>query len=197
VTVAGNLADAAQMLRAERDENVVREDFTPSEAVAIARQLEPVEREEAKDREAAGRGRPKKGEKFTPISNGEKSMDKVAAAVGLSRPTLKKSMEVVEEAENDPATFGPIADLMDETGSIDGAHKKLKRKRRELERQRQVEQGREMAAPAGVELWCGDMRIEEPSPPALNQQPAFYRRGRDRAAAGGRGEGAHERRRRR
>jgi hypothetical protein len=81
-SIAGNLADGAQMLCAEQDENVVRRDFTPSEAVAIARQLEPMEREAARERMIAG----KPSEKFT---EGQ-SMDRVAAAVGLSRPMLKR-----------------------------------------------------------------------------------------------------------
>lgn len=42
------------LLQAERDENEVREPFTPSEAVAIAAALRPVEKAAAKERMEAG-----------------------------------------------------------------------------------------------------------------------------------------------
>src|SRR4051812_6165817 len=51
VRVVRSLTDAAQALRAERDENTERKQFLPSEMVAIARALEPIERAEAKARQ--------------------------------------------------------------------------------------------------------------------------------------------------
>src|SRR5208283_3623378 len=58
-------------LRAEYDENVVRENFLPSEAVAIKRALEPLERARAEQRriegvKTGGRGNKKLGEKYSP-----------------------------------------------------------------------------------------------------------------------------------
>jgi hypothetical protein len=50
VRVVRNLTDAANALRAERDENTEREAFRPSEIVSIARRLEPFERAEARAR---------------------------------------------------------------------------------------------------------------------------------------------------
>lgn len=47
VRVVRSLTDAADALRAERDENVERKQFVPSELVGIARALEPLERAEA------------------------------------------------------------------------------------------------------------------------------------------------------
>ena len=43
--------DALQLLRAERDENTCRKDFTPSEAVEIGRRIEELERKAAKERQ--------------------------------------------------------------------------------------------------------------------------------------------------
>jgi hypothetical protein len=55
--------DAALLLQAERDENTCRKDFTPSEAVAIGKELEELERPKAAERKS---GRPKKAEEKTP-----------------------------------------------------------------------------------------------------------------------------------
>ena len=41
VRVVRNIKDAADALRAERDENTERRDFVPSEMASIARALEP------------------------------------------------------------------------------------------------------------------------------------------------------------
>ena len=72
------------------------------EAVARKRQREPLEREAAKEREEAGRGRPKKGANFAPNSEKGKSRKKVAESVGMSHTTLAKAEAVVEAAEEDP-----------------------------------------------------------------------------------------------
>jgi len=53
---ARTLNEAVRALVAERDENTCRKDFAPSEAVALARDLEPFERQDA--RETAARTRP-------------------------------------------------------------------------------------------------------------------------------------------
>ena len=49
------ILDPADLLRAEADENVVRKDFTPSEAVAIFQAMGPDIRAEAKARMSAVR----------------------------------------------------------------------------------------------------------------------------------------------
>ena len=48
-------------LRAEHDENMVRQDFLPSEAVSIKRALETVEREKARERMSEGGKSSRKG----------------------------------------------------------------------------------------------------------------------------------------
>lgn len=124
VNVAHNLADAAQMLRAERDENMARKDFTPSEAVEIARELEPLERELARERMIFAHTSP---ENFTELESGN-ALDKTAAAVGMSRPTLVKAREIVEAAEREPELFADVRERMDRTGNISGAYKELKKR---------------------------------------------------------------------
>ncbi len=83
--MCGDLYEVAQALVAERDENVCRKDFLPSEAVALARDLEPFERKEAKTRQRehgqTAPGKKSTGGKLPPVSSG-KTRDKVAAAVG-------------------------------------------------------------------------------------------------------------------
>ena len=83
--------DLDAIVRGECDENQKRKDWTPTEAVEIAKALEPMEREAARDRYYATR--PGVDVKFTPTERGA-AMDKVADAVGMSRKTLAKA-EVV------------------------------------------------------------------------------------------------------
>jgi ParB-like chromosome segregation protein Spo0J len=53
VHVVANLTDALLLLKAERDENICRKQFTPSEAVKIGTALEELERAEAAGRQKA------------------------------------------------------------------------------------------------------------------------------------------------
>lgn len=128
-TVVDNLDDAALALIAERDENVEREPLKPTEMLCIAGRLKPFEQAEAKKRELEGgkhSGKSRRSEKFTDLPDKGNASDKIAAAVGTSRPTLKKIEEVVAAAEQDPATFAPVVEEMDRTGKVDRAHKKVK-----------------------------------------------------------------------
>lgn len=92
------------MLIAERDENVCRLDFAPSEAVALAEKLKPIEKKASQEAQkeaavkggkTAGKGRPKNsGRKNVPKAKQDETKRtdaKVAAAVGLSRPTLARA----------------------------------------------------------------------------------------------------------
>src|SRR5579875_444823 len=54
VHIAEGLADALLCLRAERDENKFRKEFTPSEAVAIVKALEKLEKPKAATRRREG-----------------------------------------------------------------------------------------------------------------------------------------------
>ena len=50
--VAENLEEELRLLKAQRDENTCRKAFTPSEAVAVGQDLEPMERAAAKRRQS-------------------------------------------------------------------------------------------------------------------------------------------------
>lgn len=100
MTVARTIDDVHAALMAERDENICRKEFTPSEAVEMAKALEPFERQEAKKRQADhGSTAPGKAKqentsgKFTEVIVGD-SRDRIAAAVGMSAPTLAKARVV-------------------------------------------------------------------------------------------------------
>lgn len=122
ITFANNLDEALKLILAERDENTCRLDFSPLEMVSVGRALEPFEREAAKERQGTRRDL-EHGEKFTPSSS--KAVDRVAAAVGKSRPTYEKAKAVAEAAEAEPELFGPIAEEMDTSRKVDRAFQKM------------------------------------------------------------------------
>jgi ParB-like chromosome segregation protein Spo0J len=78
------VVDLDEIARGEYAENTYRKDFTLSEAVAIKRALEPMEREAALARMRAGR----------PLEDSSKgngrALDKVAAVVGKHRTTIAR-----------------------------------------------------------------------------------------------------------
>lgn len=128
------IIDLDAIVRGECDENQKRKDWTPTEAVAIAKELEPLEREAAKQRMLAGT----QSEPCVDFTQG-RSMDIVAKAVGMSRPTLTKAQQIVEAAEENPDLFGDLPDKMDQT-SIDKAYKEKGRIEREIEAGRRRDQ---------------------------------------------------------
>ena len=113
-TIAVHVARLENILRGECDENVVREDFKPSEKDAIAEALEERERLAAKER--AGRPGQLRSEKFSEQKEKGESRAKVAKAVGISFPSLKKIHEVCQAAEAEPEKYQPLVDEMDRTG---------------------------------------------------------------------------------
>ena len=121
--VAENLADVSAMLKAERDENICRLDFTPTEAVRMGEAIESVEREAAKQRQSQGPGRKASGN--LPEGKGD-TRDKVGAALGMSGRTYEKAKEVAEAAQQEPEKYGALAEEMDRTRRVNGVHRKLK-----------------------------------------------------------------------
>jgi ParB/RepB/Spo0J family partition protein len=138
VLVIDGLDDRAQLLRAERDENTCRKDFTPSEAAALGLELEALEAPAAAERQKAaaahgkegGRGRKKNPSGNLPEGNTAPSAgdtrDKVAASVGLSGKTYEKAKAVLRAAAEDPEKFGPVREEMDRTGKVDPAYRKVR-----------------------------------------------------------------------
>jgi ParB-like chromosome segregation protein Spo0J len=112
--------DLDSVVRGEFAENAYRKDFTLSEAVAIKRALEPMERAAAQERMLAG----KPLENF---SEGQgRALDKVAAVVGKHRTTIAKAEAIVDAAEAEPERFGRLLDDMDRTGRVNGVFRRLK-----------------------------------------------------------------------
>ena len=127
------VVEIADVVRGEHDENVVRKDFMPSEAVAIARALEPTARQAAYERQRATRfagkhvgGTPRFGEgKLPPPNERGKTREVVAAYVGISGRTLEKAATIVTAAEREPKKFAPLVTEMDRTGRVNGVYRKL------------------------------------------------------------------------
>ena len=136
------LANAIEALVAIREESLYRGGYgtfadycqqrwqlPPSQAVAMAKVIGPIQQEAAAKRQAlagpkSGRGaKPTGSEKFSePVG---RSADKVAEAVGMSAPTLAKAKAVVDAAAAHPDAYGDLAAEMDATGKVEPAYRKL------------------------------------------------------------------------
>ena len=132
LTVPTRVVDLEDLLQAEHDENVIRKDFTPTEAVTIGRALEPAHRERVHDQNVAlGKAQQAKlagqtadGKRSTPVGT---TREVVGRAVRLSGSSYDRARRVMDAAEQDPAQFGDLPTLMDQT-SILAAHKELQRR---------------------------------------------------------------------
>jgi len=118
-----SVVDLDAVVRGEFAENTVRKDFTLSEAVAIKRALEPIEKAAAKQRQ--GQRTDKHPEKFSTSLLG-RALDKVASIVGKHRTTIAKAEEIVDAAEAEPEKYGKLKDDMDRTGRVHGVYRRLK-----------------------------------------------------------------------
>jgi hypothetical protein len=130
VHVVHGLDDALKLLRAERDENTCRKKLTLEEDLALARDLEELERAKARERQAEAGPAEGRGKKETASGNFPEAVngrvrDKIGEVVGRSGRTIEKARAVVEAAANDPDTFGPIKEEMFQTGRVDPAFKKM------------------------------------------------------------------------
>lgn len=116
-----SIVDLTEIARGEYAENTLRKNFTLSEAVAIKRALEPLERAAAKERMLAGKpsGKFPKG----------RALDKVAKVVGKDRTTLAKAEAIVDAAEAEPEKFAELLASMDRSGRVNGAYRRLKNTR--------------------------------------------------------------------
>jgi N6-adenosine-specific RNA methylase IME4 len=128
--IPARLIDVDHMLSAEHDENMVRKQFTPSEAVAIAEAIREKVEAEAKKRMKAGVKVEEPGANLAQGSTG-KTRDVLAARVGMSKMTYDKARKVVEAAREEPEVYGDLVERMDRSRSVDGAYGELvKRKDR-------------------------------------------------------------------
>jgi N6-adenosine-specific RNA methylase IME4 len=113
----------SEMVRAEFSENILHKPFTLSEAVAIKRALEPLEKEAAKERQGQ---RTDKHPGKLPTSSLGRAADKVAKATGLGRRTLEKAEAIVDAAEVEPEKYGKLLADMDRTGRVNGVYRRLR-----------------------------------------------------------------------
>jgi ParB/RepB/Spo0J family partition protein len=127
------VVDTDDLLSAERDENTVRKDFTPTEAVAIGRLIEEQEKPKAAEAHRIGlvRATAIRTGRVDELPTNQKTggvREIAAKAVGMSPRTYDRAKDVVEAAEADPETYGDVAEQMDSTGNVHGAHNELKRR---------------------------------------------------------------------
>ena len=139
--VTDNLDDVYAALKAERDENIQREDLPMSLLVERAAELDAEERRLAAERQRATRlqGRNEDGDPIfgsgnlpEPTEDAGRSRDKVAEAFGISGKTYEKAKKVVAAAEADPGTFGDLPELMDATNVSKALRELVKRERKEI-----------------------------------------------------------------
>jgi ParB family transcriptional regulator, chromosome partitioning protein len=157
------VVDLEQIARGEFAENAYRKGFLPSEIDAIRRELEPVEKAAAEQRQKAtrfGSG----GGKFPPPTRG-KTRDKVAAFGGISGRTLDNISAVMKAAEADPQ-FIPFIEKMDRTGRVNNIYRQL-RTAQQAERLRQEPPPLPRAGPYRVitadPAWSFDARSDDPA----------------------------------
>ncbi|MFC9973600.1 ParB N-terminal domain-containing protein [Spirillospora sp. NPDC127200] len=150
---AEHLYDAADRLRAERDENTCRKAMTPSELVALGSALEELERPRAQERQQATQlvGRTSGGRAvFGSSADGGTESGAVKAhknetaaivseAIGMGRTTYYQARAIVKAAD-DPGEDTRVRDAaqharrrMDDTGSVGPAYAALTAARRAAE----------------------------------------------------------------
>jgi ParB family chromosome partitioning protein len=155
-----HVVDLNAVVRGEFAENRCRKDFTPSELVAISREVERIERDRAKTRMITAHA---SSGKLPELEKGD-TRDKVAAQLGISGRTYEKARAVVEAAAAEPERFGPLVEEMDRTGKVSGAFRKLKtvaKVRRELEAKKTKSAAGGVTVPSLNSLAWVEAKIEE------------------------------------
>lgn len=137
VEIPVTVVDIEDVIRAEHDENAIRQDFTPSEMVAIAQALRPEEEKAARERQSIGIS-PNTDEPCGKFPQGSspntdepkkpepKTRDRIATYFGVSGKTLDKATAVVEAATEDPDAYEDLVVEMDQKGKVDAAYRKLR-----------------------------------------------------------------------
>ncbi len=116
-----------QIVLGEFAENAHHKNFLPSEIGAIRREIEPLEKAVAKERQRKHGGTaPGKHSGQISASDAGKTRDKVGAFAGVSGRTVEKIGAVVDAAEAEPEKYGHLVAVMDRTGRVDGMFNRLK-----------------------------------------------------------------------
>ena len=150
------IIELEDILKGEHDENACRKDFLPSEMVAIAKALEPVAKEQAKERHGTRTDLQLSG-KF-PESKAGQTRDKIAAGLGVSGRTMEKAIKVVEAAEAEPEIYRSVLNKMDESGSVDRAYKEIRQKEREQQRRLMASESKSLPDSDKYNIFHADMR---------------------------------------
>ena len=132
--VVDNLTEASQLLRAERDENVQRKAFTPTEEHALYEALLALEKPRAQERSEANLKRGPHGPsgKVSPSGRAKEAAAEAATGSPGRHKTLDKVGEVkrLAQAEDAPVPVRKVAEQalaeMDATGRVDGAYRRVK-----------------------------------------------------------------------
>lgn len=140
---AASLSDLRHRVMAEKDENVCREPFRPSEMVALGRVIEEFQRPIAEAAKAEGGSKGGKAKLGGTSPKLEKSRDEskrtssvAAAACGVDRRTYEKAKAVTQAASAAPKTFGDLVEMMDRTGKVNRAYSELRKAEKKAEREK-------------------------------------------------------------
>ena len=136
------VVDLDAVAKGEWAENTQRKDFTWTEAVAIKRALEPLEKAAAKERQREGARAGGKGSGKLPEASKGNASDKVAKAVGKKRRTLEKAEHIVEAAETNPQRYADLVERLEEDGArVDVIHRDLKQRQARAAYEATITQG--------------------------------------------------------
>ena len=181
---AASLSELRQRVMAEKDENVCREPFKPSEMVALGRVIEEFQRPiaEAAIEDGGKRGgRPPKNPRGNsprvskPQNESKRTSSVAAAACGVDRRTYEKAKAVAQAAAATPETFGHLVEQMDRAGKVNKAYSELRKAEKKAERDKAREK---VEATTGIKadercslgdvwilgdhvLYCGDTSTDE------------------------------------
>lgn len=182
---AASLSDLRQRVMAEKDENVCREPFKPSEMVALGRVIEEFQRPIAEAAKAAGGGDKKSKaaksdggsspKRSKPRDESKRTSSVAAAACGVDRRTYEKAKAVTQAAAESPKKFGPLVEQMDRTGKVNKAYSELRKAEKKAEREKAK---KKVEATTGIKaeercslgdvwilgdhvLYCGDTSTDE------------------------------------
>lgn len=125
VRIAIDVADLRDAVAIESDENTCRKEFSPTEAVNMARRIEAMEKPKAQQRQSRpGQARSAKSAERSP-----RPREAAAAATNLSHETLRKAGKVVDAA-SDPAVPEEVRQAaqaaqqqMDDSGNVEAAYR--------------------------------------------------------------------------
>jgi N6-adenosine-specific RNA methylase IME4/ParB-like chromosome segregation protein Spo0J len=124
--IPAKLVNVKHLLSSELDENVVRKDFLPSEAVAIAEAMRDEVEQEARKRKTTGSNEERKEARGNlPQAEQGRTRAIIAKRIGLSERTYDKARKVVEAARTAPDTYADLLERMDRSRSVDGAYGEL------------------------------------------------------------------------